>query len=168
MNEKRKVILYLSIFFVCAFLLIGYGYYAESTKTFTFDEFSVEAPQMCEFEDISSKYNSTFMKTYRATNMDLTISIFDKNYIEDTYNLHTGDTVDFGKTSLEKLMDFHNPKVNKTSDNVTLFITNTRVNGQIDTDVGGVYNDDNHLIIVEGGDVELIEEISNSIKILNK
>ena len=90
---------------------------------------------------------------------------FDKDYLENTYEYNTGNKIDFGKEVLEQLSGFENPKVNKSSENITFFITNTRVNGYIDCDVAGVYNDNNHFIIVEGGDIELIEKVTNSIKI---
>ena len=165
MKPKQKVILFLIIFFVVAGILIGYGFYAETTKTVDFKEFSVETPSMCEFEDISSRYNSTFIKSYRCTSMDLTITSFNKTYIESKYTENTGNQIDFGKGVLDNLLGFHNPKVENISENSTLYITNTRVNSQIDTDVAGIYNDDNHFIIVEGGDVEFIKQITNSIKI---
>lgn len=165
MKPKTKVIFYLILFFVVAGVLIGYGFYAETTKTVDFREFSVKVPQMCEFEDISEKYNSSFIKSYRCTSMDLTITTFNKAYIESAYQINTGDQIDFGKSALENLLGYHNPKVEKTSENTTIYIINTRVNRQIDTDVAGIYNDDSHFIIVEGGDVEFIEQIVKSIKI---
>ena len=95
MNGKQKIIIGMILFFVAAGLLIGYGFYAETTKIVDFNEFTVETPQMCEFEDISSRYNSTFIKSYRCTSMDLTITTFDKEYIESTYQLNTGNPIDF-------------------------------------------------------------------------
>ena len=165
MNGKQKIIIGMILFFVAAGLLIGYGFYAETTKIVDFNEFTVETPQMCEFEDISSRYNSTFIKSYRCTSMDLTITTFDKEYIESTYQLNTGNPIDFGKSAVKNILSFNNPKIENLSENATLYIVNTRVNGQINTDVAGIYNDNDHFIIVEGGDVELIEQITKSIRI---
>ena len=64
-------------------------------------------------------------------------------------------------------MGIKNPQINQSSENITFFIINSRINGEIDTDVAGIYNDDDHFIIVEGGDVEFIKQITNSIKIKN-
>ncbi|WP_407376289.1 hypothetical protein [Methanobrevibacter sp.] len=167
MKPKQKVVLYLSLFFIAALSLVAYGFYAETTKVIEFEEFSVEVPVETEIENITNEYKSNydFITVYRAKNIDLTISSFDKQYIENTYSSNTGEEIDFGKSVLENLNNFNNPKINKSSENITFYISNTRVDGQIDCDVAGVYNDDNHFIIVEGGDVELIEKITNSIKI---
>jgi hypothetical protein len=40
------------------------------------------------------------------------------------------------------------------------------IDGKQDTDVAVIYHDDTHYIIVEGGDVEFITGIAESIKIL--
>lgn len=170
MNGKQKIIISLILFFVAAGLLIGYGFYAETTKIVDFNEFTIETPQMCEFEDISSRYNSSgndFAKSFRCTNMDLTITTFDKEYIESTYEMNTGNPIDFGKSAVKNILSYDNPKVENLSENATLYIVNTRVNGQIDTDVAGIYDDNDHFIIVEGGDVELVEQITKSIIITN-
>lgn len=163
MKPKHKVVLYLSLFFIAALSLAAYGFYCETTKTVDFNEFSLEVPLYVEIENMSEK--SDFILIYRAKNIDLTVSSFDKEYIESTYTANTGAEIDFGKSVLENLNGFSNPKINKSSENITFYISNTRVDGQIDCDVAGVYNDDEHFIIVEGGDVELIEKITNSIKI---
>ena len=167
MKPKQKVILYLSIFFVAALLLVAYGFYAQSEKEYDFGEFSIKAPINCEFENVTEEYTSQYdMGTvYRCKNIDLTITSFDKQYIEDTYQSNTGDTIDFGESILDELLSMENPKINKISNTSTLFISNTRVNGQIDCDVAGIYNDNKHLIIVEGGDIEFIENVTKSIKI---
>ncbi|WP_458402709.1 hypothetical protein [Methanobrevibacter sp.] len=167
MKPKQKVVLYLTLFFIAALSLVAYGFYAETTKVVDFGEFSVEVPVEAEIENITDEYKSKhdFITVFRAKNIDLTISSFDKNYIESNYASNTGEEIDFGKSVLENLNDFSNPKINKSSENITFYISNTRVDNQIDCDVAGVYNDDNHFIIVEGGDVELIEKITNSIKI---
>lgn len=167
MKPKQKVVLYLSLFFIASICLLAYSFYGESTKEADFGEFSIQVPPDSEFENITKEYSGehNFTKSYGCKNIDLTVTSFDKDYLENTYEYNTGNKIDFGKEVLEKLSGFENPKVNKSSENITFFITNTRVDGYIDCDVAGVYNDNDHFIIVEGGDIELIEKVTNSIKI---
>ena len=151
-------------------MLIGYSYYAEQTEPYDFGEFTIDVPLGSKFKDVTSRYDSenyNIGKAYICTDKDLIISIFDKHYIENTYEMNTGDKIDFGKSLLGHLHGENKYKINESSENLTFFILNHRVKGVIDTDVAGVYNDDDHLIIVEGGDIEFIEKIANSIKIKN-
>ncbi|WP_458456924.1 hypothetical protein [Methanobrevibacter sp.] len=97
----------------------------------------------------------------------MTISIFDKNYIENTFETNTCDEIDFGKSVLEHFLGMKNAEISKTSENISICTVNQRIGGSIDTDVAGIYNDDEHFIIVEGGDSEFIQNITNSIKIKN-
>lgn len=170
MKPKTKVILGFAIFFIAAASVIGYGYYAELREPHDFGEFTVDVPLGSEFEDISSKYDTggyNFVKSYRCKDKDLTISIFDKNYIENTFETNTGDEIDFGKSVLEHFLGMKNADINKTSENICICTVNQRIGGSIDTDVAGIYNDDEHFIIVEGGDTDFIQNITNSIKIKN-
>lgn len=167
MKPKQKVILGLSIFFIAALIIVAYGFYAESTAIYDFGEFSIKAPRNCEFEDVTYQYSSdpNMGSVYRCKNIDLTITSFNKQYVESSYRANTGDNIDFSKEVLQDIISVSDPQINRISDTTTLFISNTRVNGQIDCDVAGVYEDDGHLIIVEGGDIEFIENITKSIEI---
>ena len=57
--------------------------------------------------------------------------------------------------------------VTELSDKLTRCINTQVIDGANDTDVAVIYHDDTHYIIVEGGDVEFITQIAQSIKILD-
>lgn len=127
-----------------------------------------EVPQTAEFIDVSSEYSTdkySFVTSYRCTSIDLTISSFNKTYLEENYRINTGETIESGKYIIEQLTGNSDLGINETSGNTTIFVEKTLINGQVDTDVAGVYNDDDHLIIIEGGDIDFIKNITYSLKI---
>ena len=98
MNNKQKVIFGTLIFIILSALFVGYLFYIDQSETYSFGNFSIEAPKGYEFKDISDEYeNNSFMKVYRCVNDDLTVSSMDKNYIESTYYNNTGVVIDFNK-----------------------------------------------------------------------
>ena len=93
------------------------------------------------------------------------ISSFNKTYLEENYQMNTGETIDSGKYIIGQLTGNSNLEINETSGNTTLFVEKTLINGHVDTDVAGVYNDDDHFIIIEGGDIDFIKNVTYSLKI---
>lgn len=79
MNNKQKVIFGTLIFIILSALFVGYLFYIDQSETYSFGNFSIEAPKGYEFKDISDEYeNNSFMKVYRCVNEDLTVSSMDK------------------------------------------------------------------------------------------
>lgn len=164
MNNKQKVIFGTLIFIILSALFVGYLFYIDQSETYSFGNFSIEAPKGYEFKDISDEYeNNSFMKVYRCVNEDLTVSSIDKNYIESTYYNNTGVVIDFNKLCNDNIK--RSAKVVNETNNLTTYVQTGY--GHFDRDVAVVYRDDSHFIIIEGGDMEFISKIGNSIKILN-
>lgn len=92
----------------------------------------------------------------------MTITSFDKTYIENEYFAETGEKINYTNSLINHLKKDKNINITKLSDNLTRGIEKT----DTDIDVAVIYHDNNHVILVEGGDIEFITEIANSIKIL--
>ncbi|MBR4447885.1 hypothetical protein [Methanobrevibacter sp.] len=154
---KRNVI----ILIISLLILVGIGLYLNSiTETAEFEEFTVEVPFGSSFYTMTPE-DKTIKEKYRCTNEDLTITSFDKGYIEDTYYNNTGEHFDYAKGLMANLTA-DNDNTSTISKNLTRIIQTS----DGDTDVACIYHDDNHVIIIEGGDVELITNIAESIKII--
>ena len=154
------------IIFIIAAALVGSLYYGDQKEVEVFGEFSAEVPSGSYFFNVTPN-DETIKEMYRCDGEDLTITSFNQQYIEDEYHNQTGKTIDYDESLLENITQGENVTVDKISDHMTRIIQTTTINGQQDTDVACVYSDNVHLIIVEGGDVNFITEIANSIRILN-
>lgn len=134
-------------------------------QTVKFEEFSVETSIYNDFMNITPSDDLTIKEMYRCDGEDLTITSFDKNYIEDEYYNQNGEKINYTKMLMNKFkQDYDN--ISRISDNLTLITVITEIDGDTDTDVAALYNDESHLIIIEGGDVEFISETAKSIHIL--
>ena len=159
---KRNVI----ILIISLLILAGIGLYLNSlTETAEFEEFSVEVPFGSSFFTMTPDGDMTIKEMYRCTSEDLTITSFDKKYIEDTYYNNTGEQIDFFKGLLENQSTGNN-EITNISENTTRIVETSNINGHMDSDVACIYHDDDHVILVEGGDVEFITKIAQSIKLL--
>ena len=165
MKTSAKIFFGIIIFIIAAGL-IGSLYYGDQKEVEVFGEFSAEVPSGSYFFNLTPN-DATINEMYRCDGKDLTITSFDQKYIENEYHKQTGKTIDYDESLLENISHGENVKAEKISDNITRIIQTTTINGQQDTDVACVYSDNVHLIIVEGGDVDFITEIANSIRILD-
>lgn len=164
MNKiTRNVLIVLLIIIIAAAI----GFYLDSLKeTVEFEEFTIEAPMGSDFENLTPSDDLTVKEQYRSMNDDLTITSFNKQYIEDEYYSLTGEMINYTEMLMDHLSEDESYNITKISDNLTSYIFTANINGYEDTDVAILYTDENHIIMVEGGDVEFITEIANSIKIL--
>jgi hypothetical protein len=154
---KRNVI----ILIISLLILVGIGLYLNSiTETAEFEEFSLEVPFGSSFYAMTPE-DETIKEKYRCTNEDLTVTSFDKGYIEDAYYNNTGEHIDYAEELLDNLTA-DNDNTSTISKNLTRIIQTS----DGDTDVACIYHDDNHVIIIEGGDVQLITNIAESIKLI--
>ena len=163
MNKtKRNMIIIIIALLLLASIVIFLNFQKETEE---FEEFSVEVPLGTSFGKVIE--NDTLIKEmYRCYGEDLTITSFDKAYVEDTYYNNTGEKIDFAKSMMENMSKNDNNKMNEISANLTQIIEKSNINGHEDTDVACIYHDDDHVIIVEGGDEDFITEIAESIRIL--
>ena len=158
---KRNII----ILILALLILTGIGLFLNSmTETVEFEEFSVEVPLGSSFFTMDTD-DPTIREMYRCANEDLTITSFDKEYIEDTYYNNTGEHFDYVKGMLNNLST-DNSEISSVNENVTRIVQTSNIDGYIDTDVACIYHDGSHVIIIEGGDVDFITKIAQSIKIL--
>lgn len=163
MNKKLKRNIIILIMALA--ILAGIGLYLHTqTETFEFDEFSIEGPFGSSFSTMIPQ-DRTVKERHRCTNEDLTITSFDKNYIEEAYYNNTGEHIDYFKGLLNNIST-DNSEISNISDNITKIIQKSDIDGYVDTDVACIYHDDDHVIIVEGGDEYLITKVAESIKIL--
>ncbi|MBQ2665865.1 hypothetical protein [Methanobrevibacter sp.] len=157
--KKNVIILIMSLL-----ILAGIGLYLNSmTETVEFEEFSVEVPLGSSFVTMTPE-DRVIKEMYRCTSEDLTITSFDKKYIEDKYFDNTGQHIDFFKGLLEN-QSTDNDEISNISENITRIVQTSHIDGYEDTDVACIYHDDDHVIFIEGGDVEFITKISESIRI---
>ena len=158
---KRNII----IIIISLLILAGIGLYLNSmTETVEFEEFSIEAPLGSSFFTMESD-DGTVKEMYRCANEDLTITSFDKNYIEEAYYNNTGERFDYAEGLINNL-SAGNGKTSVISENITRIVQTSDIGGYEDSDVACIYHDDSHVIIVEGGDVDFITRIAESIRIL--
>lgn len=163
MKKKNRNTLILLFVIV---VLIGIGFALNDLKeTVEFEEFSIEVPAGSNFTDLDTD-DPIIKEGHRSMNDDLTITSFNKEYIENEYYQQHGESMDFTKSSIENMTQGKQNNVTKLSDNLTRCIMTQMIDGKQDTDVAVIYHDDTHYIIVEGGDVEFITGIAESIKIL--
>lgn len=93
-SVKRNVLIIIALIII----LSGVGLCLHSLNTtHEFEEFSIEVPFGTEFVNMTSFGDETIKEMYRANGEDLTITSFDKNYIEDTYFNQTGRHIDYSK-----------------------------------------------------------------------
>lgn len=130
-----------------------------------FDEFSIEAPFASSFMNMTPEDDLTVREMYRCTSEDLTITSFDKTYIENEYYAQNGEKINYTEGLLNQLKN-DSDDFSKLSDNLTLIVQTMNIDGYADADIAAVYHDDSHVIIVEGGDVGFITDTAKSIKIL--
>jgi hypothetical protein len=163
MNKtKRNLLILIGALLVLTAFAFDLSLQKETEK---FEEFSIEVPAGTSFGKVIE--NDTMVKEmYRCYGEDLTVTSFDKAYIEDTYYENTGKHIDFAESLLKNMSGSDNAEVNKISKNLTQIIQRSNVNGYSDTDVACIYHDDDHVIIVEGGDVDFITGIAESVRIL--
>lgn len=160
-SVKRNLLIIIAIIII----LSGVGLCLHSLNTtHEFEEFSVEVPFGTEFINMTSFGDATIKEMYRANGEDLTITSFDKEYIEDTYFKQTGKHIDYSKGLYENFTG--SGDVTRISENLTRTVITTDIDGYNDTDAACIYMNGNHIIIVEGGDVDFITHIGESIKII--
>lgn len=163
MNRLKRNII---IIIIILLILAGIGLFLNSmTETVEFEEFSIEAPLRSSFYSMTPDNDNTIKEMYRCSNEDLTITSFNKEYIEETYYNDTGERFDFAEGMLNNI-SAGNSETSKINENITRIILTSDIDGYADTDVACIYHDDNHVIIIEGGDVDLITRTAESIKIL--
>ncbi len=159
---KRNII----ILIIILLILAGIGLFLNSmTETVEFEEFSIEAPLGSSFYSMTTGNDTIIKEMYRCANEDLTITSFDKGYVEEAYYNDTGEHFDFAQGMLNNLTA-GNSETSKINENITQIILTSDINGYADTDVACIYHDDDHVIIIEGGDVDFITRTAESIKIL--
>lgn len=163
MKKKNRNTLIL-IFIIAVLIAIGFGLNNQK-ETVNFKEFSVEVPAGTKFMDLDLD-DPTIKEGHRSRSDDLTITSFNKQYIENEYYSQNGEKIDFTKSSIENMTQNKANNVTKLSDKLTRCINTQVIDGANDTDVAVIYHDDTHYIIVEGGDVEFITQIAQSIKII--
>lgn len=158
-SVKRNVLIIIALIII----LSGVGLCLHSLNTtHEFEEFSIEVPFGTEFVNMTSFGDETIKEMYRANGEDLTITSFDKNYIEDTYFNQTGRHIDYSKGLYENFTG--SGDTTTINDNLTRTVITTDIGGYNNTDVACLYMDGSHVIIVEGGDVDFITHIGESIK----
>lgn len=159
---KRNVL----ILIISLLILAGAGIFLNSlTETVEFEEFSIEAPLGSSFYSMTPDNDRTIKEMYRCSNEDLTITSFDKGYIEEAYYNDTGERFDYAEGVLDNLSG-ENSETIKINENITRIIQTSNINGYLDTDVACIYHDNDHVIIIEGGDVDFITKTAESIKII--
>ncbi|WP_462316127.1 hypothetical protein [Methanobrevibacter sp.] len=163
MNKtKRNILIILIVLLLLSSIVIFLNFQKETVE---FGDFSIEVPLGTSFGKV--RENDTMIKEmYRCYGEDLTITSFNKTYVEDTYNQNTGEKIDFTKSLIENLTGSNNSETKDISSNLTQITHKSSINGHEDTDVACIYHDDGHLIIIEGGDEDFITEIAESIQIL--
>ena len=163
MNKtKRNMLIILIALLLLASIVIFLNFQKETVE---FEDFSVEVPLGSSFGKV--RENDTMINgMYRCYGEDLTITSFNKTYVEEEYYKNSGETIDFTKSMIKHMGEDDNNKMNEISPNLTRIIDKSIINGQEDTDVACIYHDDDHLIIIEGGDEDFITEIAESIQIL--
>ena len=162
MNKLKRNII---IIIISLLILVGIGLFLNSmTETVEFEEFSIEAPIGSSFYSIAPDIDKTIKEMYRCTNEDLTITSFDKDYIENAYYADSGERFNFVEGMLNNISG-ENSETIKINDNITRIIQTSNIDGYEDTDVACIYQDNDHVIIIEGGDVDFITKIAESIKI---
>jgi hypothetical protein len=165
MKQSGKIFFAVIIFIIIAGLIASF-YYGDIKETVEFNEFSIEI-QSKNNDFIDMPTDDLIKEMYRCDSEDLTITSFDKNYIEKTYQNQTGEPIDFTQGLIRNLSDNNNSNIENLTDNLTRIIQTSNIDGYEDSDVAVIYHDDAHVIIVEGGDVDLITEVGESIKIKN-
>lgn len=163
MKKKNRNTLIL-LFAIVALIAIGFAL-NDLKETVKFEEFSVEVPAGSNFTDLDTD-DPIIKEGHRSMNDDLTITSFNKEYIENEYYSQHGKSMDFTKSSIENMTKDETNNVTELSDNLIQCIQTQTIDGKQDIDVAVIYHDDTHYIIVEGGDVDFITEIAKSIKIL--
>ena len=163
MKKKNRNTLIL-LFVIVVLIAIGFAL-NDLKETVEFEEFSVEVPAGSNFTDLDTD-DPIIKEGHRSMNDDLTITSFNKEYIENEYYEEHGESMDFTESSIENMTKDKANNVTELSDNLTRCVLTQNISGTPDTDVGVIYHDDTHYIIVEGGDVEFITGIAESIKIL--
>ena len=155
------------MFFIIIASLIATTYYPPN-GTFEFDEFSIEAPRGSEFEDFDVSDDPTVKEMHRSLTDDLTITSFNATYIEKEHLKNNGEKINYTESLINHLKEDKINNVTEISDNLTSCIQTTGIKGiNEDTDVAFIYHDDDHLIFIEGGDIDFIRGVAESIKILN-
>ena len=175
MNKTKRNLLIIIVFMLFLTSIVVFLNFQK--ETVEFEDFSVEVPLGSSFGKV--RENDTLIKEmYRCYGEDLTITSFDKGYVEDTYYNNTGERIDFSKSMIENISGSDNDEMKELSPNLTQIIQKTDMNGYEDTDVACImngyedtdvaciYHDDEHVIIIEGGDEKFITEIAKSIKML--
>lgn len=156
------------IFFIIIAALIASMYYGNQRETFEFEEFSIDAPMGSIFENYSVSSDPTVKEMHRSLNDDLTITSFNKTYIENEYYRQNGEKINYTESLINHLKEDKNNNVTKISNNLTSCIQTSRIMGiGEDTDVAFIFHDEDHVIFIEGGDVNFIKEVAESIRILN-
>ena len=163
MNKTKRNLLIIIVFMLFLTSIVVFLNFQK--ETVEFEDFSVEVPLGSSFGKV--RENDTLIKEmYRCYGEDLTITSFDKGYVEDTYYNNTGERIDFSKSMIENISGSENDEMKELSPNLTQIIQKTDMNGYEDTDVACIYHDDDHVIIIEGGDEKFITEIAKSIRII--
>ena len=158
---KRNALMLIALVIV----LSAIGFLLHSmTTTVEFNEFSVDVAMGTSFITMPVENDPTIKEMYRANGEDLTITSFDKKYIEEAYYNQTGKHIDYSKGLMDNFTG--SGEITKINKHITRSIITTDINGQTDTDVACLYIKGDHVIIVEGGDVDFITETAKSINIL--
>ena len=158
---KRNII----ILIIILLILAGIGLFLNSmTETVEFEEFSIEAPLGSAFYSMTTDNDTMIKEMYRCANEDLTITSFDRGYVEEAYYNDTGKHFDFAEAMINNI-SAGNSERSEINQNITRIILTSDIDGYADTDVACIYHDDDHVIIIEGGDVDFITRTAESVKI---
>ena len=168
MENKNKVLICIIIFVIAAASLVAITISSEenNNQSADFGAFTMTVPSNAQFEQINS--SSEFAETYIDNENSIMVSFLNSSYIEENVQNSTGYTIDFKEICTKYLEQMNLTKLDESSNSSNIEFYNDKMistNGNVQQGYAGIYSDDNQMIIVECPDLDLVKNMTQSIKI---
>lgn len=168
MENKNKVLICIIIFVIAAASLVAITISSEenNNQSADFRAFTMTVPSNTQFEQINS--SSEFAETYIDNENSIMVSFLNSSYIEENVQNSTGYTIDFKEICTKYLEQMNLTKLDESSNSSNIEFYNDKMistNGNVQQGYAGIYSDDNQMIIVECPDLDLVKNMTQSIKI---
>ena len=164
MENKDKMLLGVLIVVIIAASLVAITIESEQNKNkdADFGAFTLSVPHDSEFQQVDDK-NASFFTKYQDSTNGITVLHMNSSFIEETVQNSTGNTINFNEQCINYLEQKDITKLNESSNNKNIAFYSYKDFTQ--QDYAGIYGDDNQMIIIEGPDLDLVKNITQSIKI---
>ncbi|WP_299525800.1 hypothetical protein [uncultured Methanobrevibacter sp.] len=168
MENKDKILygILIVVIIIAAFIAITVESEQNKNQIADFGAFTLSVSHDSKFQQVDGDYN--YVNMYIDYENNIEVLFLNSSFIEECVKNSTGYTINFKEICVDYLEEKNMTKINETSNNSNIkFYIDYSVpkNNTTQQSYAGIYSDDNQMIIIEGPDLNLVKNITQSIKI---